>query len=176
MFSLDLQIFNFIHQLVGKSRLLDLTAIFFADYFGYIFVLVFLFIIFSSKKLKEAMFNLSFVSLAILLSRGIFTEVLRFFFFRNRPFVELGFNPLINHSASEASFPSGHMTFYFALVFALYYLDYKKWSWLFIPGLVLMGLARIYAGVHWPLDIAAGIVVAFVSVFIVKSLLEQKQA
>ncbi len=176
LFSIDLQIFNFIHQLVGKSRLLDLSAIFFADYLGYILILILLFLIFSSNKIKDKLFNLSFISLVVLLSRGILTETFRFFFFRTRPFVELNLVPIINQSATEASFPSGHMTFYFALAFSLYYLGYKKWSAIFIVSLLLMGLARIYVGVHWPLDIAGGIVIAFVSAFIVKFLLEPKKS
>jgi len=175
MFLLDEKIFNFIHQLVGKSRLLDLSAIFFADYLGFIIILISLFLIFSSKKIKDSIFNVAFVSLIVLLSRGIFTETLRFFLFRKRPFVELDFVPLINHSATEASFPSGHMTFYFALAFGLYYLGRKKWSYLFMAGLSIMGVARVFAGVHWPLDIVSGIAVAFVSAFIVKFLLEPKK-
>ena len=176
MYSIDLNIFNYIHQLVGKSRLLDLLAIFFADYFGYIVILISLFLIFSSKKIKDIIYKISFISIAVILSRGIFTETIRFFWFKNRPFVDGNFIPLIEKSAEEASFPSGHMAFYFALVFALYFLDHKKWSYLFSLGFLLMGVSRVYAGIHWPLDIIFGIVIAFVSAFIVKFLLEPKKS
>src|SRR3989344_8371027 len=102
MMLLDENLFNFIHQLVGKSRLLDLIAIFFADYSGYILILIALVIIFSAKKLKDSIYNLAYISLALLLSTGIITQTIRFFFFSNRPFVDLNFVPLITKSASEA--------------------------------------------------------------------------
>ncbi|MEK7478588.1 MAG: phosphatase PAP2 family protein [Patescibacteria group bacterium] len=175
MFSLDEKIFNLIHQLVGKSRLLDLSAIFFADYSGYILILIALVLIFSAKKYKDRIYNLAFVSLILLLSNGILTQTIRFFFFRKRPFVELDFVPLIEKSASEASLPSGHATFFFALAFAIFYLGEKRWSLIFLLISLLMGIARVYVGVHWPLDIVSGILVAFVSAYIVKLLLEPKK-
>lgn len=175
MFSLDEKFFNFIHQLVGKSRLLDLSAIFFADYSGYILILIALVIIFSAKKYKDRIYNLAFVSLILLLSNGILTQTIRFFFFRERPFVELGFVPLITKSASEAALPSGHASFFFALAFAIFYLGKRRWSLVFLLVSLLMGISRVYVGVHWPLDIVSGILVAFISAFIVKFLLEHKK-
>jgi undecaprenyl-diphosphatase len=174
MFSLDEKIFSFIHQLVGKSRLLDLSAIFFADYSGYILILIALVLIFSAKKYKDRIYNLAFVSLALLLSSGIFTPTIRFFFFRERPFVHLDFIPLITKSSFEAAFPSGHASFFFALAFAIFYLGKRRWSLIFVLISALMGISRVYVGVHWPLDIVSGILVAFVSASIVKFLLEPK--
>ena len=171
MFSLDEKIFNLIHQLVGKSRLLDLSAIFFADYSGYILILIALVIIFSAKKYKDRIYNLAFVSLILLLSNGIITQTIRFFFFRERPFAALNFTPLIEKSSFEAAFPSGHASFFFALAFAIYYLGEKRWSLIFLVISILMGIARVYVGVHWPLDIVSGILVAFVSAFVVKLIL-----
>lgn len=175
MFPLDEKFFSFIHQLAGKSRLLDLSAIFFADYSGYILILIALVIIFSAKKYKDRVYNLAFVSLILLLANGIFTETIRFFFFRTRPFVQLNFVPLIAKSASEAAFPSGHASFFFALTFAIFYLGEKRWSLVFLIISLIMGVARVYVGVHWPLDIVSGIFVAFVSAFVVKFLLEPRK-
>jgi len=175
MFSLDEKFFNSIHQLVGQSRLLDLFAIFLADYLAYILILIVLVIIFSAKKYKNRIYNLAFVSLALLISNGIFTETIRFFFFRKRPFVELDFIPLIEKSSSEAAFPSGHASFFFVLAFAIYYLGEKRWSLIFFVAALLMGISRVYVGVHWPLDIVMGMLVAFISAYIVRLLLEPKK-
>ena len=76
--------------------------------------------------------------------------------------------------------PSGHATFFFALAFAIFYfLKYdkrnaaakRKWNWLFMGGAVIMGVARVFAGVHWPSDILAGAVIGFLSVFLIKKIL-----
>ena len=62
--------------------------------------------------------------------------------------------------------PSGHATFAGALAMAVFLLK-KKLSIIFIIGALLIGLARIIAGVHWPVDIVAGYLVgALVSVLI----------
>ena len=166
MIPLDFKIFDFIHQLAGQNRLLDLLAVFFAGYAGFIAAIIALFLIFSPKKWQDRLFNFSFVSLALLLSRGIITETIRFFYDRTRPFVEFGFTPLVNHDV-QASFPSGHMAFYFALAFAVYYLGFRRWSWAFMAVFAFMGFARVFAGVHWPSDIIGGIAVAFLSAFAV---------
>jgi membrane-associated phospholipid phosphatase len=64
----------------------------------------------------------------------------------------------------SSSFPSGHTgtAFCFYLLFCL--LINKKW-WFFV-GLIyalLVGYSRVYLAQHFPLDVAAGIIVATIS-------------
>ena len=91
MILLDAKIFDFIHQLVGKSRLLDLIAIFFADYIGYLLIIVVLFLIFSTKKIKTRIYNSAFILLSALLSYGILAKTIKFFYGKLRPFEVLEF-------------------------------------------------------------------------------------
>ena len=75
-----------------------------------------------------------------------------------RPFAELtDITPLI--SASGNAFPSGHAAFFFALALAVYVVDRKFGQWL-IFGATIISLARIMAGIHWPLDILGGLALA----------------
>lgn len=124
--------------------------VFFGQYFGYI--LVGLLALFLLKKRHTRLF-LEMVFAAIL-SRGIITETVRFFWHRARPFVEQNFVPLIPH-ADTASFPSGHATFFFAIGTVLYVHD-KKAGILFLAGSALVAMARVFAGLHWPSDIVWG--------------------
>ncbi|HFZ8995173.1 TPA: undecaprenyl-diphosphate phosphatase [Citrobacter freundii] len=87
--------------------------------------------------------------------------VLGHLFPHDRPFVRhIGYNFL--HHAADDSFPSDHGTaiFTFALAFLCWH---RIWS-----GLVFMALAiiiawsRIYLGVHWPLDMFGGLLVAMI--------------
>lgn len=71
---------------------------------------------------------------------------------------------LINESGY--SFPSGHAAFYFALSMAVYLYNKKLGVILFVVSLI-MGIARIYAGVHWPSDILGGIVVGVITALVV---------
>ncbi|MGI9149729.1 MAG: phosphatase PAP2 family protein [Chloroflexota bacterium] len=79
---------------------------------------------------------------------------------RPRPFLELGFAPLFPH-ADDSSFPSDHTLVGVALVGALVWRARG-------PGLVLaawavvVGFARVAAGVHYPSDILGSAALAFV--------------
>lgn len=107
-------------------------------------------------------------ALAVILARGIITSAIHFFYEHPRPFAVLGFTPLIPESGS--SFPSGHMAFFFALALVVWYAN-KKWGAWFLILSFLMGIARIYAGVHWPLDILGGIAVGVASAVFIHWLL-----
>ncbi len=60
-----------------------------------------------------------------------------------------------------SSFPSGHTTSAFALAFMLIFLTYgtprAKWGYLSLIPATLIGVSRIYRGVHWPSDVIAGV-------------------
>lgn len=166
--SIDLYIFNLIHQFAGKLWPLDWLGILGAKYLAYFLVIAALYFLLRLKTSRGKLFFLSFASLSALLSRGFFAETIRFFYIRPRPFESLDFEPLIAHQ-SGGSFPSGHAALFFALAFALFYFN-KKWGWWFLALSLFMGLARVFAGVHYPSDILGGIAVAAVSVFLVSKM------
>ncbi len=67
---------------------------------------------------------------------------------------------LISHP-DDASFPSDHLTFAFAVVAALYpVLGRTLWLWCLLG--VLIGLARVFVGVHYPSDVLGGAILGAV--------------
>lgn len=165
--NLDLYLFNLVHDLAGSFRLLDLSAIFLAKYLGYFLILATIAFLISEKS--KLVRNAIFILLSLILSRGLITETIRFIYPRLRPFAALDFEPLVNHISSPA-FPSGHAAFYFALAAALILLNYR-WKWWVLAAVIVIGIARVFAGAHWPSDILAGAIVGISSVFVVKSIL-----
>jgi undecaprenyl-diphosphatase len=149
--------------------------VFFASYLPYILLVIAIALFFiKEKNWRQRLYVFSVFALAAILSRGLITEIIRFFYYRPRPFLILNTSPLINHDISS-SFPSGHMTFYFVLALTIFFLLSRKWGCFFIISVISTGLARVLAGVHWYSDIIAGIAIAILCYFFVQKILPFKK-
>lgn len=164
----DLILFNWIHDLAGKSRLLDFLGIFLANYFPYLVIFTAVILLIAEPNLRKKFSYYATLIFAVILSRGLITEGIRFLYNRPRPYVELGFSPLVPENSY--SFPSGHAAVFFAVAGAVWLYD-KKWGWRIFIAATLIGLARIFVGVHWPSDILAGAVVGIFSVWLADRIL-----
>lgn len=86
-------------------------------------------------------------------------QIIGFLWFRPRPFVALeGVTKLIEKSASEKSFPSGHATAAFAVAFGLM-VHNRKWGGAMAVLAAWVAVSRVFVGVHYPSDVVAGAVV-----------------
>jgi len=167
---LDYLIFEKINDLAGKWQLLDAFAIFFAKYFNYF--LIFLIFLFLFKNFKKYWSIIEKATLAGILSRLGFTEIIYFFWKRPRPFMGHKVNLLINYP-SNPSFPSGHAAFYFAFSTIIYFYN-KKAGILFFLASFLISFSRVFCGIHWPSDIMGGLLIGVISGFIILKLLPKK--
>ena len=143
--------FRFINDLAGHNVWLDRFMVFAADKMGYLLVVAVLIVFWKKDYFKRAVF----VSLgSAIVARFVFVSIFRYLIYSPRPFLVLeNVNQLMNHEF-ESSFPSGHASFYFALAMGVYFYN-KRAGYIFLVLAGLMGLARIFIGVHWPLDILA---------------------
>ena len=150
---------------------MDALIIFMAEYLPWAAGIgIFLFLVFARDKKKE--FRMLIVAfLAGILSRFGFTEIIRYFYDRPRPFeVAEGLKTLLEHS-SGGSFPSGHAAFFFALAMGVFF--YRRiWGMVFFAAALSIGFGRVAAGLHWPSDILGGAVVGIFSAWLVKILLK----
>ncbi len=164
----NLSLFNLIHGVSGRSFFVDAAGIFLAQYLPYLMFLAFLWFAIFQQGLKKKIFFLAEIAIALILSRGLITEIIRFFYYSPRPFEAMNFQSLIPESGS--SIPSGHAAFFFALATIIYFYD-KRWGiWYFVLSLIV-SFARVFAGVHWLFDIVAGAVVGILSGIFVHLLL-----
>src|SRR3989344_1951061 len=168
---MDTKIFNWIHNWTSQYKVLDIVGIFLAEYLPYIFLALL------EKNWRNRLYQLFLGSLSVLLARGIIVETIRYFYQSPRPYIALVFKPLIDLEFSN-SFPSGHASVFFALAMAVFLFNSsmrlttsKKWGYYFFAGAILIGLARIYVGVHWPTDILGGIFVGIFSALLIWKIL-----
>lgn len=162
------QLFQFLFGLANRGAFLDAGIIFFAKYLTY-FLVIALIIWLISKESRKRLFIFAELSIAAIIARGLLTEWIRFAYYHARPFEALNFASLIPESG--ASFPSGHMTFLFSLGMILWFYN-RKFGYWFLGLSFVVGLARIAAGVHWPLDILGGIIIGALSAWIIHKFLK----
>lgn len=163
----DLYFFNLIHGLSEKWVWLDFLGVLFAKYFEYFLLACLLIFLAVSFKKYWRMALEAMVSAG--LARFVLAEIIRLLWFRPRPFVALNFSPLINKSAEEASFPSGHASFYFALS-TIIYLYNKKAGILFYIASFLIVVSRVFVGIHWPSDILAGALLGILTAWVLNKI------
>lgn len=174
MNSFDQSLFNALYGLAHQNSFFDGLIIFLAGYLQYFLIILAIILLFIKEKdWRRQLHKLSIFLLSAILSRGLITEIIYFSYSRARPFAAFNFTPLIKQELTS-SFPSGHMTFYFVLTLSIFLLS-KKWGWFFVASVILMGLARIMVGVHWPTDILGGILIASICYFLVKKFLPFKE-
>ena len=157
--NLDILIFQQINGLADKYPYLDALGVFLAEYFIYILGGVALLLF--RKNLQRAVWAI----LAVVLAKFGIAELIRLFWSRPRPFVENNVNLLIEKT-SEPSFPSGHASASFALSYVVYHYNKKAGIFFFIASF-LVSIARVFVGVHWPLDILGGAVVGVLAGWII---------
>ena len=148
--------------------MIDLLIIFLAKYLGWVLGLGLAASLIRANG-STIMVIEAFLSGAV--ARFGITDLIRYFYNRPRPFESGDFIPLISRETG-GSFPSGHAAFLFALAAAIFIYD-KRWGIFFFVGAVLVGLGRIWAGLHWPSDILGGAVIGILTAYAVSYLFQK---
>lgn len=108
-----------------------------------------------------------FVMVASLILVGIFVPLLKAYFDMPRPTMVIDNVRILGRTLRHHSFPSGHSAT--AVAYGCALATFLK-SWKMITLYILATIAaisRIYVGVHFPVDVAAGIAAGFICVLIV---------
>lgn len=159
MTNLNLALFHIINEQAGKNNILDTVAIFTAIYLIYIFVVYLIYLWFVRSKYRQ---EVLFVGYAALLGLGI-NFIITLFYFHPRPFMIPTGTLLIAH-APDTSFPSDHTTLMFAIsLMFLTFREFRRNGAILSVLSLLSGLARVYTGLHFPMDIAGSMFVALFS-------------
>jgi undecaprenyl-diphosphatase len=142
---------NAIHGLAGHSAVADELARIAAQYFVFFAVIVAAWLYVRQPSLRGFLAAAAGAAIAVGLAGliGVVDYV-------PRPFVAEHFAPLIQHPA-DASFPSDHLAAMGAVCGASWF-SARRLGAAAAAVAVMVAFARVYVGVHWVTDVAAGFV------------------
>ena len=121
-------------------------------------MLIFMWFIDRDRELRVQRQLGVFVALASMALSNSVVFILNFYYFRPRPFADNDVS-LLFYEPTDSSFPSNAVAAVFGLAFGIWGVN-RRLGYFAIAAATLYGLARVYAGVHYPLDILAGAAIA----------------
>jgi undecaprenyl-diphosphatase len=130
----------------------DLIVMFVATFLiWFLFVGLGVLWVIDGKIKKEQVIHAIFASLfAFLLA-----EIFKYVFQTQRPFMVNGGDIDVLFAPNNGAFPSSHAAGSFALAITVFLHDRKVGFW-FVGASLLIGIARVIANVHYPVDILGG--------------------
>ncbi len=180
--NLNLIIFSALNSLIDKSPIFDTLISFLAQQFSYFVIAgaaIFLCIhkeIFSKKQPLAALarkFLEIFNVFVVALVSWILAHVFKLVFHTSRPLELLLKHPSL-FAADGFAFPSGHATFFAALATAVLFYHRKAGIILWVCAVVI-SIARVIAGVHYPVDIAGGWILGSLVAFLFYRIFKQRK-
>ena len=151
MGSFNVTLFDKINGLAANHLLLNNFMIFIAKYGVFIIPVILVFLLIR-KDYKNFLFVGLSIALALLV--GYITKDL---FYHPRPFA-MGMGYDLVRDDNSSSFPSNHTVAMFALATALLLINKRLVGAISLVVAILVGISRVYIGVHFPLDVLGGIV------------------
>ncbi|TSC96472.1 MAG: phosphoesterase PA-phosphatase-like protein [Candidatus Berkelbacteria bacterium Licking1014_2] len=158
---MDEKISHFLVNLYGQNDFLNYLIKFLAINLIYAapVILIILFCYPASEAGKQKSRRDSVIAAILgLISWQVIGRLVAMIWTRERPFVIWPEKEVLFHRP-DYSFPSDHAAFLTTLIVFFYLAGYRKLSYWLAGGAILILLARVIGGIHWPSDILAGIII-----------------
>ncbi|EJP98461.1 MULTISPECIES: undecaprenyl-diphosphatase [Bacillus] len=156
-------VFQWINNFAGSSKLLDTLMIAITNSVPYVAILFMLILWFNNGKKENAIrkqYTVLYTTLSV--SIALLVNVLiHAVYYHPRPFITHHVNQLVPHAA-DSSFVSDHSVLVFSIAF-VFILRGEKLKYIALIWAILVGVSRMYVGVHYPLDILGAAFLTFIT-------------
>ncbi|SNS91343.1 Undecaprenyl-diphosphatase [Bacillus sp. OK838] len=166
---MNYEIFQWFNGWSGHFSYLDRGMIFITNSVPYVVIALMLFLWFIANKEKRAekQYTAIYAVLSCLLGLLI-NAILHLVYYHPRPFVAHHVHQLIPHPA-DSSFVSDHSVLVFSIACTMV-LRNDSWKYPTLVWAIIVGISRIFVGVHYPADVIGGALISYgVSIFVIQS-------
>ncbi len=153
-------IFNFFYQFAHQSVVTDWLIKFSANYLAWVLIALLFWPLLRAVEYRKSFRPFGLMVLAVI-SSAVLANLIKNFFPQARPFMARMDVVALFPQVADGSFPSAHATAFMALAVIVWRFR-PKWGPWYLAGAVVISLARVMAGFHWPLDILAGWVLGII--------------
>lgn len=170
---MDQAFIKWFNGFAGQWEWLDILGLICAEYLIFAIPLIIILVYFFSKKRKKILSIILKIILALALVY-ILNYLISLIIARPRPFVnnnEIYQLAKLFTKPTDFSFPSYHTATAFVFAFMVL-LDWRKFGIILLIPALIIGFARIFAGVHYPTDILGGILTALISIIVINFILK----
>lgn len=159
-------IFQWINDIAGRYPFLDKAMIFITDSVPYVVIVFMLFLWFTANKEKRAekQYTAIYIVFTCLLGLGL-NALIHFVYYHPRPFITYNVHQLVPH-ANDSSFVSDHAVLVFSVACTLL-LRKDSWKYPVLVWAILVGISRIFVGVHYPADVIGGALLSLGASFVI---------
>ena len=162
MTALNDNLFRLINNLAGSLSFLNPLVIFLAKYAIFVLAIFMIFLWFTKPRMQKTLIAAA-IAFAI---AEVLAKILGIFISHEQPFATLSnVYQLIDKEVGN-SFPSDHTVLAFSICISLFIGSKSKFKPFYIVLAFLIGIARIWVGVHYPVDVLVGALLGTVAAIV----------
>ncbi|EMY5505504.1 undecaprenyl-diphosphatase [Bacillus sp. FSL L8-0642] len=156
-------VFQWFNSFAGSSKLLDTLMVAITNSAAYVAILFMFILWFNNGKKENAIikqYTVLYTTLSVIITLLV-NVLIHEVYYHPRPFVSHDVHQLVPHAA-DSSFVSDHSVLVFFIAF-VFLLRGEKLKYVALIWAVLVGVSRMYVGVHYPLDILGAAFLTFIT-------------